>query len=211
MKLRVSVTLLPFFRRPSKNHTGGTASLYLMLSVQNWWQVSYALSVACNPQVTLAQEKMLGFFCGRLLLWDSIPAMKAEGTNVLDIYKRPPNCRPEEKPLIMHYPAHAGLVSAARTASCTGASMCRMETNILKKLQLTKGEKIMNSTLLFWYTVLGAGKDIKTLEPHPYCASELTSGTNPSVVRRLLSGFSQLIWSIAISLCTNCWTACPLL
>lgn len=45
--------------------------------------------------------------------------MKAEGTNVLDIYKRPPNCRPEEKPLIMHYPAHAGLVSAARTANCT--------------------------------------------------------------------------------------------
>lgn len=75
--------------------------------------------------------------------------MKAEGTNVLDIYKEPPNCRLEEKPLIIHYPARTGLVSAARTASCTGPSMCRMETNILEKLQFTKGENIMNSTLLF--------------------------------------------------------------
>lgn len=91
--------------------------------------------------------------------------MKAGGTNVLDIYKGPANCRPEEKPLIIHSLAHAGSVSAARGASCALPSMCRMETNILEKLQLTKGEKLMNFTLLFCFTVSGAGKDIKNHIP----------------------------------------------
>ena len=75
--------------------------------------------------------------------------MKAGGANVLDIYTGPPDCRPEEKPLIIHPPAHAGSVSATRAASHAMPSMCRMETDIREKLQLTEGEKLINSTLLF--------------------------------------------------------------
>lgn len=44
--------------------------------------------------------------------------MKAGGTNVLDIYEELYDCRPEDKPLIICPPAHAGSVSAARAASC---------------------------------------------------------------------------------------------
>jgi len=44
--------------------------------------------------------------------------MKAGGTNVLDIYEGPSDCRPEDKLLIICPPAHAGSVSAARAASC---------------------------------------------------------------------------------------------
>lgn len=114
--------------------------------------------------------------------------MKAGETNVLDTYKGPQNCRSEGEPLIRHSPADAGSVSAETTASCTMPSMCRMETNLLEKLQLTKGETLMNSTLLLWFLFSGPGKDIKTLETHPYCASEWTSGRNHSLVRKLLPG-----------------------
>lgn len=205
IRLKTSVNLLPLFKRPSTHHAECTAPPYWTLSVQNWQQVSYALSATYSLRVTLLDSRRCwAFSVEELLSWDSFClATKAGGANVLDIYKGPLNRRPEEKPLIIHPPAHAGSASAARAASCAVPSMCRVETNILEKLQLTKGEKLMNSTLVFWFTVSRAGKDIKTLEPHPYCTSELTSGKNPSVVRSPLPGFSQLIRSITISLQAN--------
>lgn len=120
--------------------------------------------------------------------------------HILNMYKGPPNRRSKEKPLIRHSPADVGSVSAEKAASCTMLSMCRMETNVLKELQLIKGEKLINSTLLLWFIASGPGKNIKTLEIHPCCASEWTSGRNRSVVRKRLPGSCQLIWSITISL-----------
>lgn len=65
--------------------------------------------------------------------------------------------------------------------------MCRKETNLLEKLQVIKGKKKkrMYFALLFWFIVLGAGKDIKMIESYPNCAFELTAGVNSSKVRRL--------------------------
>lgn len=192
-----------------------TVHCALPLSVECWvWKIDDRFPMPClqSLQVTLLHSRSCwAFSLEELLFWFSFcQAMKAGGTNVLDIYEGLSNCRPEDKPLIICPPAHAGSVSAARAASCAVPDMCRKEKNVLEKLQVTAGEKWMNSALLFWFTVLGAVKDIKMTESHPCCTFEQISGRNSSTVRRPHWGFSRIIQSKAFQ-CEKHETAHPFL
>lgn len=94
----------------------------------------------CSTKNTAAEDSGLFLWenCYSKILFSL--AMKAGGTN--DIYEGLSNHRPVEKHQIIYPSACVGSVSAARAYSYTVPSMCRMETNLSEKLQLTKGGKM---------------------------------------------------------------------